>query len=126
MKKFKKRPDTAVTAVRFDFEAGGFEYEKWGSLQTCKKGDWIVHSGNDTYTVDADTFAETYEETSPGRYIKTAPVWARVASADGSISTKEGETHYKAGDYIVCNSTDDSDCYAVSAESFAAMYEEAD
>lgn len=126
MKKYRKRPDTAVTAVRFNFDTDGFEYEKWGSLQKCKKGDWVVHSGDDTYTVDADTFASTYEETTAGRYIKTAPVWARIATADGSVSTKEGKTHYSAGDYIVCNSADETDCYAVSAESFEAMYEEAD
>ena len=45
------------------------------------------------------------------------------AGSAGSIKTKEGETHYLAGDYLVYNNPDHSDGYAVSAEKFDAIYE---
>ena len=124
MNKYRKRPGTEVTAVRFVFDSDGFEYRKWGDIQKCKEGDWIVHNGKDTYTIDAESFAETYAETSPGRYRKTTPVWARVATADGVVKTKEGTTAYSAGDYIVCNKTGEDDKYAVSKAEFERMYEE--
>jgi hypothetical protein len=124
MRKYRKRARTAVTAVQFNFDSNGFEYRKWGSVQKCKKNDWLVHNDGDTYTVSSGTFSRTYEETSPGRYIKTTPIWAHIATADGSVKTQEGETHYESGDYLVCNADDETDQYAVSARKFEKMYEE--
>jgi hypothetical protein len=45
----------------------------------------------------------------------------------GAIKTKEGETHYQPGDYIVFNSVeeDESDGCAVVREKFETMYEPA-
>jgi hypothetical protein len=43
----------------------------------------------------------------------------------GAIKTKEGETHYQPGDYIVFNSVEEneSDRYAIIREKFETMYE---
>jgi hypothetical protein len=62
---------------------------------------------------------------SPGVYVKVQVVWARVADTDGKIRTKEGETHYRAGDVIVFNDQEEQDGYAMTAETFARLYEQA-
>jgi hypothetical protein len=120
---YVKRTSQFVIAVQVDLETEGFTYKKWGSTQTCKRGDWLVHNNCDTYTVDRDTFARTYKQTGPGTYIKLTPVWADVASEAGEVRTKEGATHYQAGDYLVYNEPQGGDAYAVSKEAFERMYE---
>lgn len=92
-------------------------------MQSCKPGDWLVDNGGDIYTVDVDTFANTYTEISPGRFVKTAEVWAEIAEQDGVIKTLEGETRYSAGDYVVYNDQQGMDGYAVDREAFESMYE---
>jgi hypothetical protein len=125
-RKYRKRADQAVVAVRLALKTRGFTYEKWGETQACKAGDWLVDNNGDVYTVDAATFARTYREVGRGSYVKTTPVWAEVARADGHVNTKEGATHYRAGDYLVANEEDGGDAYAVKAAAFEAMYEPAD
>jgi hypothetical protein len=120
--KYVKRTNTLVVAVQLDLDTEGFRYQKWGGEQTCKPGDWIVNNGGDVYTVDRETFQRTYREESSGLYRKITPVWVELAEHDGAIPTKEGVTHYKAGDYLVFNDEDGKDGYAVSAASFTAMY----
>lgn len=122
-KRYRRKSGAEVTAVRLDLETEGFSYFKWGAWQQCKADDWIVCNQGDVYTVSADTFAATYTEVSPGRYRKTGEVWAEVAETDGSVTTREGKTHYRAGDYLVCNIHDDTDCYAISRERFLDLYE---
>lgn len=122
-REYAKRDDQRVIAVRLDLDTDGFEYRKWGGVQTCKAGDWVVDNDGDVYTVDAATFETTYEQVSPGVYAKTGHVWAERASSDGVVETKEGETHYEAGDYLVFNRPDGDDAYAVSPEKFEEMYE---
>ena len=90
------------------------------------EGDWVVDNEGDVYTVDADVFKRTYRQTGPGIYVKTTPVWAERASCAGSVQTKEGVTHYDAGDYIVSNSSDGADDYAIAAEKFESLYTRAD
>ena len=124
--KYKKKPSQPVTAVQLDLETDGFTYEKWGGKQVCQRGDWLVDTNGDIYTVSEDSFAATYERVSAGRYVKTAPVWAEVARDVGKVETKEGPTHYEAGDYIVSNNEDGSDAYAISKVKFEEMYELAD
>ena len=124
MKKYRKKKGTEVLAIQFNFDSDGFVYEKWGETQRCKPGDWIVASDDDTYTVDAESFARTYQEVGPGRFFKIAAVWARLATAAGTVPTKEGATRYEPGDYIVCNDAEQTDCYAVSADKFENSYEE--
>ena len=123
--KYVKREHQTVVAVQLALETTGFTYEKWGATQTCKQGDWIVNDGGDVHTVDQESFARTHQEVSPGVYLKTGHVWAEVADAAGQVSTKEGVTHYQAGDYLVFNEEEGGDAYAVPADKFKEMYERA-
>jgi len=122
--KYLKREHRVVVAVQLALETAGFTYEKWGATQTCKRGDWIVDDGGDVHTVDQESFARTYQQVGPGQYMKTMPVWAEVAAVAGRVETKEGVTHYQAGDYLVFNEDHGGDAYAVPADAFNAMYEQ--
>lgn len=122
-RRYKKRITQSVVAVQLDLKTEGFSYTKWGAEQRCKKGDWLLNNQGDIYTVDQTTFEATYKQLSPGIYIKSASVWAVSADEAGRITTKEGETHYRAGDYLVYNDEAGSDGYAVSRDKFEAMYE---
>lgn len=121
--RFRRRPDQAVTAVQLALDFDGFDYRKWGATQRARAGDWLVDSGGDVYTVAADSFAATYRPAGPGRWVKAAPVWAERARAEGAVATKEGRTHYEAGDWLVSNQEDGGDAYAIGAERFAQLYE---
>ena len=109
--------------MQLDLDTEGFIYTKWGGEQRCKPGDWILDNGEDIYTVDGDTFARTYRSVAPGRYEKHVTVWAEQASRDGRIGTLEGSTEYVSGDYLVYNDRERLDGWAMSAESFRALYE---
>ncbi|KQP15074.1 hypothetical protein ASF43_13625 [Pseudorhodoferax sp. Leaf267] len=121
--RYRRKPDQAVTAVQLRLDTDGLRYTKWGDTQRASRNDWLVDNGGDVYTVAADSFAATYRELSPGRWLKTAPVWAERADQAGSVATKEGRTHHEAGDWLVSNNEDGSDAYAISAARFAALYE---
>jgi len=121
-RKYSRRPDRPVTAVRLALDTDGLVYRKWGGEQRAKPGDWIVDNEGDVYSVDADVFARTYRQTGRGTYVKTTPIWAERAESAGTIKTKEGTTDYKPGDYLVSNSSDGSDEYAMTAETFEALY----
>ena len=103
-------------------DTDGLVYRKWGDEQRAKPGDWIVDNDGDVYTVDAEVFARTYRQTGPGTFVKTAPIWAERAQSPGTVETKEGVTHYEAGDYLVSNLGDESYRYAISAAKFDALY----
>lgn len=122
-KRFRRKPDQAVSAVRLALDFEGFSYHKWGDTQRANAGDWLVDNHGDVYTVSADTFAKTYREVSPARWVKVAPVWAERATEPGSVATQEGRTHYEAGDWLVSNREDGGDAYAISAGKFEEMYE---
>jgi len=122
--RYRRRPDQAVTAVRLALDFDGFlAYRKWGHEQRARAGDWLVDNGGEVYTVAADSFARSYRELSPGRWIKAAPVWAERAARAGSVATKEGLTAYQAGDWLVSNGADGSDAYAIAAARFEQLYE---
>lgn len=123
LKKYRRKEKTVITAVRLELETDGFTYRKWGGVQTCKRGDWLVNNAGEAYTIDAASFAKTYREIAPGRYEKVSAVWARQAKEGGSISTKEGATEYRAGDYVVYNEPGANDGYAISEETFSSLYE---
>ncbi|MEO8369066.1 MAG: hypothetical protein ABI806_07705 [Candidatus Solibacter sp.] len=125
-RKYIKRATAFVTAVQIKLELDGFTYRKWGGTQHCSRGDWLVDNNGDVYTVESESFARTYRQTGPGTYVKTTPVWAEVASVDGETSTKEGATHFVAGDYLVYNEPDGGDGYAVTKGEFDRMYEPVD
>lgn len=122
-RRYRKKPDEFVTAVRLELETDGFVYWKWGGEQRCKPGDWLVDNDGDVYTVDAEAFTATYRELSPGVYLKSTPIYAEQAASAGRVKTKEGESEYRTGDYIVSNNADGSDAYCISAAKFEAMYE---
>jgi hypothetical protein len=121
--RYVRRPDRPVIAVRLALDTDGLVYRKWGSEQHAMPGDWIVDNDGDVYTVNAEVFARTYQQTGPGTWVKSTPVWAERASQAGSVKTKEGETHYAVGDYLVSNNEDGSDKYAITAEKFEALYQ---
>jgi hypothetical protein len=123
MKEYRRRERTTVTAVQLDLDTDGFTYSKWGSLQRCKRGDWLVDSDGEKYTVDAETFAKTYSPVSPGVWEKTSTVWAEQAHAAGTIRTKEGWTAYGRGDWLVFNDRERKDGWAVPAGKFSELYE---
>jgi hypothetical protein len=121
--KYVKRAGQSVCAVQVKLETDGFTYRKWGAVQTCKRDDWLVDNDGEVYSVDAATFARTYRRQPDGRFLKITPVWAEATSESGSVKTKEGTTHYKAGDYLVFNDADGGDAYAVAKDKFEKMYE---
>lgn len=121
--RYRKRQQKIVLGVQLDLDTAGFSYNKWGSKQTCKAGDWLVNNNGDCYTISKESFSKTYEEFAPGQYIKTAPVWAKQALRNGKIETNEGFTEYVVDDYLVSNNFDGSDSYAVSKNKFEEMYE---
>jgi hypothetical protein len=124
-RQYVKKAGNEVVAIQLALETDGFTYRKWGGVQTCKPGDWIVQNNGEIYTVDQESFAHTYEAHSPGLYRKVSPVWAERMATAGSIATKEGVTHYGAGAYLVSNNADGTDAYAVAGVTFEAMYEPA-
>lgn len=124
--KYVKRANHTVVAVQLALDTDGFTYRKWGAIQKCKAGDWIVNNNGDVYTVDSESFERTYRQVGAGRYAKVAPVWAERMPVAGRVRTKEGQTHYRAGDYLVFNEEQDGDAYAVAAGDFEAMYERAE
>ena len=122
-RRYRKKADRFVIAVRLDLDTDGFTYRKWGAEQRCKRGDWLVDNEGDIYSVDSDVFAKTYRRVSPGVYVKTGPVWAEVATAPGSVVTNEGKSFYTAGAYLVYNNEDGTDAYCIGADKFESMYE---
>jgi len=121
--RYRKRADQFVVAVQLLLDIPGFTYTKWGAEQQCKKGDWLVDNKGDVYTVDKEVFARTYRRIDAGKYVKTTPVWAEVAKRAGSVKTREGESCYRKGDYLVANNEDGTDAYPVSTKKFESMYE---
>jgi hypothetical protein len=121
--RYRKKDDRTVVAVRLNLETRGFSYNKWGGEQVCKQGDWLIDNDGEVYTVDAVVFARTYRMVSPGTFVKVTPVWAEVATAPGNVKTKEGESHYVAGDYLVYNNEDGTDAYYITRDKFTEMYE---
>jgi hypothetical protein len=121
-RRYLRRPDRPVTAVRLPLDSEGLVYQTWGGEQRAKPGDWIIDNDGDVYTVDADSFGRTYRKVATGAYVKTAPVWAVRAATAGAVKTKEGSTQYRPGDYLVSNSSDGSDQYAMTSEKFEDLY----
>jgi len=121
-RRYVRRSDRPVAAVRLALDTDGFVYRKWGGEQRAKPGDWIVDNNGDVHTVDADVFARTYRQTATGAYMKITPVWAQRVTHAGSVKTKEGSTQYRPGDYLVSNNRDGSDEYAMTSEKFEDLY----
>ncbi len=121
-RRYVRRPGRPIIAVRLALDTDGLVYRKWGAEQRAKPGDWIVDNDGDVYTVDAGIFARTYRALGPGMYVKATPIWAEKATQPGAVKTKEGLTHYQAGDYLVSNNREGTDEYAITAEKFESLY----
>lgn len=123
MKKYYKKLAAKIYAIPMDFEESELHYQKWGSQQRAKQGDWLVYNDGDVYTVEQESFAQTYQNVDGCTYLKNAPVWAEIASISGKMKTKEGFSVYRAGDYLVYNNSDKTDGYAMSKQSFENSYQ---
>ena len=117
------RTSIIIVAIQLDLETKGLDYQKWGGPQHAKAQDWIVNSNGEVYTIDAESFADTYESVGQGHYKKTAPTWAKRADKAGEVSTKEGISNYVAGDWLASNDPEGNDMYAISSETFNATFE---
>lgn len=122
-RRYRKRVDRPVIAVRLALDTDGLVYRKWGGEQRAKAGDWILDADGDVYTVDHESFIHTYRAVAPGMYVKTTPVWAERAHDAGTVKTKEGRTQYSGGHFLVSNHDDGSDAYAIDATTFESLYE---
>lgn len=122
-RRYRKRAGQFVVAIPIDLAVDTFVYRKWGAKQRAKRGDWLVNNGDDIYTIDGSVFDRTYKRLRPGIYLKITPVWAAVAASAGSVKTKEGESRYRKGDYIVFNDRNGTDAYCMAPKKFRAMYE---
>lgn len=120
---YRRRENSAVTAIQLNLDVRTFTYYKWGALQSCKSGDWLVERDGSVYTVAAESFARTYKPIGPATYVKQGVVWAAPASCDGAIPTREGETHYQQGDFLVWNDKERKDGYAIKKDVFDSLYE---
>lgn len=121
--RYRRKPEQSVTAVQLNLQLTVFAYRKWGGEQHAKQGDWLVDNNGDVYTVDQNSFADTYRCLRPGVYLKITPVWAERATQSGAVKTREGQSRYAAGDYVVSNNQDGSDAYCMTAEKFNELYE---
>jgi len=124
-RKYMKRAGTGVVAVQLNLDTEGFAYRKWGDVQRCQRGDWIVDNDGEVYTVNNETFRRTYQLVRPGFYTKVSVVWAEVSSVAGVIRTQQGLAHHQAGAYLVSNDDSGKDCYPVDPEKFERQYEPA-
>src|SRR5688572_22097621 len=102
-RRYRRRPNQAVSAVQLNLETEGLRYRKWGSEQRASQGDYLVDNAGEVYTVERASFERSYREVSPGRYLKVTPIWAQRVACAGQVKTKEGVTHYVPGDYLVSN-----------------------
>ena len=122
-RRYRKKAGLSIVAVQLDLDTDGFTYNKWGAVQTCKQGDWLVDNDGDVYTVDGKVFERTYRRVDSGMFVKITPVWAETATESGSVTTREGESHYQAGDFLVYNNEDGTDAYCVGKDQFDEIYE---
>lgn len=123
LKKYYKKKSLIVNAMQIALPDCEVNYKKWGGDQTAKSGDWIVENNGESYTVEEESFKNTYQHIKADQYKKTAPVWAEVTEQAGKISTKEGESEYSAGDYLVYNNADRTDGYATKKQDFESNYQ---
>jgi len=122
-RRYVRRRDRPVVAVRLAFKTARLVYSKWGGTQRARSGDWIVDNDGDVYTVSATEFARTYRRTGRGTFVKITPVWAERAQRAGRVTTNEGGTSYAAGDYLVSNTWRGKHAYAIRPRMFKRLYE---
>lgn len=122
LQQYFKKPGKPVRAVQLNLPEVNLTYKQWGETQQAHSGDWLVNNESNTYTVAQESFRTTYKHLYGDWYRKVAPVWAETATTDGAITTKEGRSHYRAGDYLVYNLPDRRDGYTVPKQEFEQHY----
>ena len=122
--KYYPKAHNTVKAMPINLPNVEVNYEKWGGAQQANQGDWLVNRGDEFYTVEQSSFNDTYRCIEGNTYLKIAPVWAEIAKENGKIKTKEGESHFSAGDYLVYNDQNKKDGYAIKNTLFNDLYSE--
>lgn len=122
LRQYIKKNNKPIRAVQISLPDCTLHYEKWGGTQRAKSGDWLVTNDNNHYTVERESFRETYRHLYGDWYRKTASVWAEIAESAGVIATREGTSQYLAGDYLVYNLPDRNDAYTVAKKEFEENY----
>ena len=79
----------------------GSTYQK--GARRCNVVDWLERDHADTYAIDAEVDAATYEDTGMDCYEKVAPDWAGPVSEAGQVESKEGATDYWPAAHLVPN-----------------------
>jgi len=97
---------------------GGETFDKpWGTLTATPQEDLvIVQDSGEEYPIKRGIFAETYEETEPGRYRKIAQS-RLVQVPEGTVAllkTLEGDLEVRNPDFIVVG--EQNEVYANDAE----------
>lgn len=93
---------------------------KHGSLLSAQPGDWLLKEGGQEWTVARNIFEKTYTACGEGEYVKSAPIRAVKLDAPAVISTLEGESEAKEGDYLASNP--EGDIWPIPAEEFERVY----
>ena len=122
LRRFSKTMHKPVRAIQITLPDCQLHYQKWGGSQRAKTGDWIVTNGDNSYTVECSSFRDSYRCLYGDWYLKVAPVWAEQATAPGRIETREGQSSYSAGDYLVYNQPNRIDGYTVPKQEFENNY----
>lgn len=108
-----------VTARRLD------EPSTWrtlaGSVMQSEIGDWHVTERFSSWTVKAQVFEATYVHLPDGRYRKTSLVHAARMTETAIITTLEGTSLVKPGNWIVRNETGES--WPMTDDDFTRFYE---
>ena len=58
-RKYKKKVTSFVTAIQLDLGTEGFVHLKWDRRQACNRGDWLIDSNGDEYTVSPESYSRT-------------------------------------------------------------------
>ena len=88
--RYRRKADQLVTAICLALDFDGLDFRKWGDSQHADPGDWLVDNNGDVHTVDADTFTRTYQQVSPGRWIKVSDHRRRQCDHAGRAHTLPG------------------------------------
>lgn len=92
-----------------------------GNQATAKRGDWLLNSGQDEWTVNHEVFIATYKELEPGKYQKTARVFARELDREITTETEEGIASGKPGEMILAGPL--GTVWIQSKQQFTSRYE---
>ena len=91
-----------------------------GNNLVGEKGDYLIESDGNRWTVQPEIFEKTYSENSDGTFTKTAQVIAVKVNAALTINTLEGESVVHEGDYLLCGES--ADVWSIDSTNFVKKY----